>query len=92
MTVETSTYHQATVEADLGVVLGQVQVFHHLVHVGKDLGERDGVDEPDGAQGRKLSLGKRRLLGRRGRLLVLQSAVVIEGVIIVEEGAGLLAR
>ena len=91
-TVDMSTYHEAAVEPDLGSVVGQVEVVHHLVHVGEDLSEHDGVDEPDDAQGCELGLGERGHLGGRSRFLVFQGAVVVKGVIIVKEAASLLMR
>ena len=65
-----------------------MEVLHHLVYIGEDLGEDDGVDKPDGAQGRERGYGKRRRLVGLGRLLVLESAVVVEMLIVVEEPAG----
>lgn len=42
-------YHHPTVEANLRWILGDMEPFHHLVHIREDLRERDRIDEPEGA-------------------------------------------
>ena len=86
------TYHHAAVEANLGVILGEVEVVHHLVHVREDLREGDGIDEADDAEGRELGLGDGSDLVGPGRFLFFEGAVAVEGVIVVEEPASLFVR
>ena len=40
---------QAAVKPDTGRIVGKMEVTHHLIYVGKDLGEGNGVNETDEA-------------------------------------------
>lgn len=78
-------YDKAAVKADAGWIIGKVEIAHELIHVGKELGERDWFDEPDGAECRELAPWNG---SRRGGLgLLLDVSVVkkrtrfIEGVV-----------
>ena len=51
-----AAYDKPAVKADAGRVVGEVEIAHELIHVGKELGERDWFDEPDGAECCKLAL------------------------------------
>lgn len=66
---------QATVKTDAGRVVRKVKVGHHLIYVGKDLGEGNGVDKTDETKTYQLGFWKRsrcRLkFGRRGEYLGL---------------------
>ena len=44
-----NTLSQAAVKTDTGRIVGKMEVSHHLIYVGKDLGEGNGVNETDEA-------------------------------------------
>lgn len=58
----TGTHHKPAVEPYLRWVVRQLEEVDHLVDVREDLGVRDGVGDPDAAQGRELEFGERRRL------------------------------
>ena len=68
-----------------------MEAFHHLVHIREDLSEDDGVDKSDGAQRRESCDGQGGRFFRLERLLVLEGAVAIETVIVVEKPVSLFA-
>src|SRR6266702_5810557 len=53
-----NTFGQAAVESNARGTTGKMEVSDHLVYVGKDLGESNGFDKTDEAQGEQLSLWK----------------------------------
>lgn len=77
-----ATYDETAVEADAGGVVGKMEIVHELVHIGKELGERDWFYHSDGAEGCELALWDG---GGRGLCQYLGLDVLV-----MEEGTGLV--
>lgn len=58
------THDQAAVEANLGLVLDEMEAGEKLADVGEDLGEGDGIDEAHGTENGELEGRERRPVGR----------------------------
>lgn len=77
-----AAYDKPAVKANAGRVVGEVEIAYELIHVGKELGECDWFNEPDGAECCKLAFWDG---GGRGRCKYLR---LEEGTSLVEMAVG----